>query len=56
MNVGDLVMNIYTQEMGLITCFVDEGYAEVFSLHQEWLIPLQHLELVNKVNTCKPDT
>ena len=56
MNVGDLVMNIYTQEIGLITCFVDEGYAEVFSLHQEWLIPIEHLALINKASACKPDT
>ena len=48
MKVGDLVMNIFTQEIGLVTGIaVDSNeYVEVICKRQEWLVPIEHLELI----------
>tara|TARA_B100000674_G_scaffold370191_1_gene312589 strand:+ start:69 stop:230 length:162 start_codon:yes stop_codon:yes gene_type:complete len=51
MNVGDLVMNIYTREIGLVTGYAIDNpdeYVEVICEHQEWLMPIEHLELINE--------
>ena len=50
MKVGDLVKNIYTKELGLVTSFaVDnpEEYVEVLCSLKEWLVPIDHLEVIN---------
>ena len=48
MKVGDLVKNIYTQEVGLVTSFAIDSneYVEVIVKHQEWLVPIDHLEII----------
>ena len=50
MNVGDLVMNIYTREVGLVTGYAIDNpnaYVEIIMSRQEWLIPIEHLEVIN---------
>jgi hypothetical protein len=44
MKIGDLVKNVYTEEIGLVTELVDGGYAEV---DNQWLIPGEHLEVIS---------
>jgi len=58
MNVGDLVMNIYTREIGIMTAFDNNGseYVDVLCKRQLWLVPIEHLEVINEVGTCKLDT
>ena len=58
MNVGDLVMNVYTREIGIMTAFDsnDSEYVDVLCKRQLWLVPIEHLEVINEVGTCKPDT
>lgn len=59
MNVSDLVMNIFTGEIGIITGYVIDNpseYVEVICKRQEWLVPIDHLELISEVGTCKLDT
>ena len=48
MKPGDLVMNIYTRELGLVTGIaVDSNdYVEVICIRQEWLVPIEHLEVI----------
>ena len=48
MKPGDLVMNIYTREIGLVTAFDStcSEYVDVLCKRQEWLIPIEHLEVV----------
>ena len=48
MKVGDLVMNIFTQELGLVTSFAIDSneYVEVIVKLQEWLVPIEHLEVI----------
>ena len=50
MKVGDLVMNIYTQEIGLVTGIASDSneYVEVICICQEWLIPIEHLEVISE--------
>ena len=51
MKVGDLVKNIFTGELGLITGFAIDnpgGYAEVICLHDHCSVPIDHLELVHE--------
>lgn len=50
MKVGNLVKNIFTGELGLVTGFdIDSNdYAEVIVRRQEWLIPINHLEVINE--------
>ena len=50
MNVGDLVINIYTQEIGLIISFqeFETDYVSVICKHKEWLVPIEHLEVINE--------
>ena len=51
MNVGDLVRNIFTGEIGIITGYAIDNpndYVEIVSKHQGWLIPIEHLELINE--------
>ena len=49
MKVGDLVMNIYTKEIGLITDEDDDldgyGYVIVDNRHT---VPVDHLEVINE--------
>ena len=59
MNVGDLVRNVFTGEIGIITGYAIDNpneYVKVICMHQEWLIPIEHLALINKASACKPDT
>ena len=58
MNVGDLVRNVFTEELGLIIGFDDNesDYVNVICRCQEWLIPIEHLEVINEISTCKLDT
>mgnify|MGYP006001403749 CR=1 FL=1 len=49
MNVGDLVMNVYTREIGLVTGYAVDNpskYVEVISKCQGWLVPIEHLEVI----------
>jgi hypothetical protein len=49
MKVGDLVMNIFTQELGLVTGYAVDNpseYVEVICIRQEWLVPIEHLEVI----------
>ena len=50
MKVGDLVKNIFTGELGLVTSFAIDSneYVEVIVRHQEWLIPVEHLEIISE--------
>ena len=50
MKPGDLVMNIFTRELGLVTSFDSNGsdYVNVICCRQEWLIPIEHLEVVSE--------
>lgn len=59
MNVGDLVMNVFTGEIGLVTGYAIDNpneYVEVICKHQGWLVPIEHLEVINETSTCKLDT
>lgn len=52
MNVGDLVRNIFTGEIGIITGYAIDNpseYVEVICKHQEWLVPISHLEVISEV-------
>ena len=44
MKVGDLVRNIYTQEIGLVTC-VSRDYVDI---DWTWHIPQDHLEVISE--------
>ena len=59
MNVGDLVRNVFTGEIGIITGYAidnpEEGVEVIFK-HQIWLVPIEHLEVISKVSLCKLDT
>ena len=49
MNVGDLVMNVFTREIGLVTGYAVDNpseYVEVICKRQEWLVPIEHLEVI----------
>ena len=50
MKPGDLVMNIYTRELGLVTSFqeYESDYVNVICKRQEWLIPIEHLEVISE--------
>ena len=50
MKPGDLVRNIFTEELGLITSFDSNGsdYVEVIIKLQEWLVPIEHLEVISE--------
>ena len=45
MKVGDLVRNIYTQKIGLVTRIDQWDYVDV---DWTWLIPKDHLEIINE--------
>ena len=45
MHVGDLVMNIYTKEIGLIT---EEDGEEYMIVDNRWTVPKEHLEVINE--------
>ena len=45
MKVGDLVRNIYTKEIGLIT---DETYPDYVIVDERWNIPKDHLEVISE--------
>jgi len=45
MKVGDLVVNIYTGEIGLITDISDEDYVIV---DERWSIPEDHMKVINE--------
>ena len=48
MKVGDLVRNIYTNEIGLITDDDDglDGYEYVI-VDNRWTVPKEHLEVIS---------
>ena len=49
MKPGDLVMNIYTREIGLVIGYAIDNpneYVEVICIRQEWLVPIKHLEVI----------
>ncbi len=48
MKPGDLVMNIFTRELGLVTGYaVDSNeYVEVICSLKGWLVPIEHLEVI----------
>ena len=50
MKAGDLVRNIFTEELGLVTGVATDSneYVEVICIRQEWLIPIEHLEVINE--------
>jgi len=46
MKVGDLVKNIYTKEIGLVTVRREgDEYVEVSG---KWLIPVEHLKVISE--------
>ena len=45
MKVGDLVINIYTKEVGLI---VEEDGAEYVIVDNRWTVPREHLEVISE--------
>ena len=49
MKVGDLVMNIYTEEIGLITDEDDDldGYGYVV-VDNQYIVPTDHLKVINE--------
>ena len=49
MKLGDLVMNIYTREIGIMTGFDSNcEYVDVLCKRQLWLVPIDHLEVINE--------
>ena len=49
MNVGDLVINIYTREIGIMTAFDGNNeYVDVLCRRQLWLVPIDHLEVISE--------
>lgn len=59
MNVCDLVRNIFTGEIGIVTGYAVDNpdeYVEVICKHQGWLVPIEHLEVISKASLCKLDT
>jgi hypothetical protein len=45
MKVGDLVRNIHTDEVGLVSSIEDGDYVNV---DWAWLVPQEHLEVINE--------
>jgi len=47
---GDLVRNIYTKELGIVTSFAidSDEYVEVLFALKEWLVPIDHLEVIDE--------
>ena len=45
MKVGDLVINIYTKEVGLI---IEEDGAEYVIVDNRWTVPREHLEVISE--------
>ena len=45
MEVGDLVRNIYTGEVGLI---VEEDGVDYVIVDDRWTVPREHLEVINE--------
>jgi len=45
MKVGDLVMNRYTKEIGLIT---EEDNKEYVIVDNRWTVPKDHLKVINE--------
>ena len=45
MKVGDLVRNIYTEEIYVITSVKRDNYIGVSG---EWLVPKEHLEVISE--------
>ena len=50
MKVGDLVRNIYTSEVYIITRVestpIDQG--DYYEVHSQWIVPEDHLELISE--------
>ena len=44
MKVGDLVMNRYTKEIGLVT---EEDNKDYVIVDNRWTVPKAHLEVIN---------
>jgi len=45
MKVGDLVMNRYTKDIGLVT---EEDNEEYVIVDNQWTVPKDHLEVINE--------
>lgn len=45
MKVGDLVRNVYTGDIGLIT---DEVFADYVIVDERWNVPKSHLEVISE--------
>lgn len=45
MKVGDLVMNRYTKDIGLVT---EEDGEEYVIVDNRWTVPREHLEVINE--------
>lgn len=46
MQIGNVVKNVFTNKLGLITDLADGNYVEVDC---RWLIPEEHLELISEI-------
>ena len=48
MKIGDLVKNIYSHELFVITSEECNGYYDVYTLEtgKTWLMPTEHLEVI----------
>ena len=50
MKVGDLVKNIYTEELGIVSGLAIDSpseYVDVIFLEGHFLVPVEHLEVVS---------
>lgn len=45
MKVGDLVMNRYTKDIGLVT---EEDNEEYVIVDNKWTVPKEHLKVINE--------
>jgi hypothetical protein len=48
MKVGDLVKNIYTKELGLVTSFAVDNPEEYVEVSGKRLIPVEHLKVISE--------
>jgi len=50
MQIGDLVRDIYGDELLIITSKECDGYYDVYGIAtgKEWIIPKEHLEVINE--------
>jgi len=48
MKIGSLVRSIHNGEIFIVTSKEDSGYHEVYGASGEWLMPKEHLEVIDE--------